>query len=73
MTTLVEQTHFCWVKSLMGVKFPLVSTPLPLDSDDDDDDPKLFFKLAKTRVFSKWWIIFSFYPIKKIIDKGSMG
>ena len=31
----------------MGVKFPLVSTPLPLDSDDDnddDDDPKMFFK-----------------------------
>ena len=23
------------------------------DDDDDDDDPKLFFKLAKTRVFSK--------------------
>ena len=30
---LVEQTHFCWVKSLMGVKFPPVSTPLPLDSE----------------------------------------
>ena len=42
-------------------------------SDDDDDDPKMFFKSAKTRVFSKWWIIFSFYPIKKIIDKRSMG
>ena len=38
MTTLVEQTHFCRVKNLMGVKFPLVSTPLPLDSDDDNDD-----------------------------------
>ena len=23
------------------------------DDDDDDDDPKLFFKLAKTRVFSE--------------------
>ena len=22
-------------------------------SDDDDDDPKMFFKLAKTQVFSK--------------------
>ena len=22
------------------------------DDDDDDDDPKMFFKLAKTRVFS---------------------
>ena len=40
----------------MGVKFPLVSTPLPLDSDDDDDDddddPKMFFKSAETQRFS---------------------
>ena len=41
--------------------------------DDDDDDPKMFFKSAKTRVFCNWWIIFSCYLIKKIIDKISMG
>ena len=43
------------------------------DDDDDDDDPKMFFKSAKTRVFCNWWIIFSCYLIKKIIDKISMG
>ena len=31
-----------------------MSTPfLPGSDDDDDDDPKMFFKSAKTRVFSK--------------------
>ena len=35
---------------------PNVSTPFfpgSDDDDDDDDDPKMFFKSAKTRVFSK--------------------
>ena len=43
------------------------------DDDDDDDDPKMFFKSAKTQIFSNWRSIFSCYPIKIIIDKFGMG